>query len=160
MPGRGGRVAQDPQSTELSNELIGALVTAVVHTDLPVGRAYVREVAPLRWSDRRLTAQIQIYAEHVRTLVGLAEPHVCADVRAWAASGFQTLPATTVAFAPKFMAAWVALGELPGALAASTTPAERGLVAKIERMEATFTDLEAREVSTWGAAMTALELWP
>jgi hypothetical protein len=151
---------QDPQSTELSNELIGALVTAVVHLDLPAGRAFVRAVSPLRWSNARLTAQVQTYARNVRTLVGLAEPHLCADVRAWAASGFRTLPATTTVFAPRFMDAWVALGELPAGLAASTTGAERGLVARIKRMEARFTDLEAREVATWGAAMSALELWP
>src|SRR5690349_17078066 len=37
---------QNAQSTELSNEVIGALVTAVVHLDLPAGRAFVRSVKP------------------------------------------------------------------------------------------------------------------
>jgi hypothetical protein len=159
-PGAAAGSPQNPQSTELSNEVIGSMVTAVVHLDLPAGRAFVRAVRPLRWTNGALTRQIQTYAGHVNTLVGMAEPHLCADVRAWASSGFAALAPSTLAFAPRFMDAWVALGELPPALRRYEAAADRGLAATTERLEATFTDVEARNVSTWGAIMSALGLWP
>ncbi len=46
-------------------------------------------------------------------MLSLSAPNVCAEVKAWAADGFHTLPASTVAFVAKFMPAWVALGYLP-----------------------------------------------
>jgi hypothetical protein len=151
---------QNAQSTELSNEVIGAMVTAVVHLDLPAGRAFVKRVVRLRWSSRSLTRQVHEYAGDVRTLIGLGEPNVCADVRAWVAGGYATLPATTIAFAPRFIAAWVRLGDLPSALARSAPSSERGLVRKITQMEWKFTDLESREVETWAAIMNVLGLSP
>ena len=75
-------------------------------------------------------------------------------------SGFATLPASTLAFSPRFMSAWVAPGELPPALARFQSPAERPLLARIAHLEEQFTDLEAREVETWGQIMNVLDLWP
>jgi len=151
---------QDPQSTELSDEVIGALVMAVVELDRPAGRAFVTATAHLRWSDRALTHTIQSYVAKVKALDVLAPPGLCADVRGWAASGFQTLTPATLVFSPRFMAAWVGLGELPHALARYESPQDRALAARTERLESRFTDLEAREVETWGMVMNALDLWP
>jgi len=151
---------QDGQSTQLSNEVIGAMITAVVALDRPAGHAFVAATEHLRWSSRALTRTIQSYVGKVRTLSALAQPRLCADVRAWASAGFHALPPSTVSFSPLFMSAWVAAGELPAGLAASETPGERPLIARTERMEAQLTELEAREVQTWGQIMNALELWP
>jgi hypothetical protein len=159
-PAAAANSPQNSQSTELSDEVIGALVTAVVHLDLPAGRAFVRRVSQLRWSSQRLTAQVQSYVRDVKALIALPEPHLCADLRAWAAGGFATLPPTTAVFAPRFIASWVRLGDLPSALVRSAPSSQRGLIRTIGQMEWKFTDLESREVDTWAAIMNAVGLSP
>lgn len=151
---------QNPDSEQLSNEVIGALVTAVVALDIPAGRQFVSAAGRLSWSNGTLTSTIHDYVEKVHTLITLAQPSLCADVRSWAASGFLTLPASTASFAPRFMAAWVGPGELPAALASYETPQERQLVRRTNRLEEQFSELEAREVETWGQTMDTLGLWP
>jgi hypothetical protein len=96
----------------------------------------------------------------VRVLLTLARPDLCGDVHARATSGFQTLPPSTLAFSPRFMDAWVGLGELPAALTRYANPVDRALFAQTRRLEQRFTDLEAREVETYSAIMSALSLWP
>ena len=159
-PNAAGGSPQDPESTQLSNEVIGALVTAAVALDPGAGRRFAGEAGHVSWSDHALTAAVRSYARKVATVVALAPPNLCADVRSWAATGFRTLPASTAAFAPRFMEAWVAPGELPPALARYETPEDRQLAKRTRRMEERFSELEAKEVETWGDIMNALDLWP
>ncbi|HXR29380.1 MAG TPA: hypothetical protein VN772_07350 [Solirubrobacteraceae bacterium] len=151
---------QDPESTQLSNELIGTMVTSAVHTDLPSIREYLRVAGRLRWSSRGLTSAVQGYVSKLRTMSSLAVPDICADVRSWEASGFKTLPASTVAFDQRFMPAWVALGELPGSLGRYESGEGRSLARRCSQREGELTEFEAREVETWGHIMNALELSP
>jgi len=151
---------QNPQSTQLSNEVIGALVMSIVELNRPAGRAFVRSVSPLRWSNGGLTQAIKTYVGKVRTLLALPPPNLCSDVRGWAASGFTKLSQPTLSFSPVFMAAWVSAGEQPAPLARYESGADRALATRTRRLEQRIADLEAREVATWGAIMSALELWP
>jgi hypothetical protein len=151
---------QDPQSTQVSNEVIGAMVLAAIHVDIPAGRAFVARAAGLRWSNRGLTREVAEYVAHARTALSLPQPNLCADVRAWAASGFQTLPASTLSFAPRFMDVWEQIGFLPESLARYESPADRALAARAEAIEERVSALEAAEVETWGRIMRALDLWP
>jgi hypothetical protein len=144
----------------MSNEVIGAMVIAVVDPGLPVARRFVKAAQGLHWSNSALTATVQAYVSHVRTLTELAAPDLCADVRTWSASGFKTLPASTESFVRRFMPAWVAAGELPGALMRYEPASTRALAARAVALEAKFSAFEAREVYTWGHIMDALELWP
>jgi hypothetical protein len=151
---------QDAQSTQLSDEVIGTMVLAVVALDRPAGRRFLAATEHLTWSHRALTHKIHAYDSDVRRLLALPQPNLCADIKGWVQSGFKTLPATTAGFAPRFMAAWVGLGELPAALAHMAAPADRPLVTRTEQLESQFTELEAREVETYGHIMDALELSP
>ena len=151
---------QNALSTQLSNEVIGAMVTAVVDQGLPLARQYIRSAERLRWSNGRLTSEVQGYVGKVRVLTALAPPALCADVRAWAASGFQSLTASTEGFDRRFMPAWVAAGELPQALSRYEQGGTRALARRAAALESTFGDFEARAVETWGRIMNALELWP
>jgi hypothetical protein len=151
---------QNALSTQMSDEVIGAMVIAVVDPGLPVARRFVREAQGLHWSSSALTATVQAYVSHVRTLTQLAAPDLCLDVHTWAASGFATLPASTQTFVKRFMPAWVAAGELPGALTRYEQSATRALAARAMALEERFSAFEAREVYTWGHIMDALELWP
>jgi hypothetical protein len=151
---------QDPMSTQLSNEVIGSLVLAVVQRGIGVARRFVGEAGGLRWSDRQLTRQVGEYVAHVRTLSQLAPPPLCTDVRSWASSGFQTLPATTTSFDVRFMPAWVGAGELPARLSRYEDAATRALERRARVLEERFIDFESQAVETWSEVMSALSLWP
>jgi len=140
--------------------VIGTIVTSVVQAALPVGKKFVREVTPLRWSNRALTRTIQAYGTHVKVLMGLAVPPLCTDVKAWATSGFKTLPTATSAFDRVFVPAWVGAGEMPASLARYESPGDRALAHKAIKLEEKWSEFEAREVESWGAIMDALEIHP
>jgi hypothetical protein len=151
---------QNALSTELSDEVIGAMVLAVVNEGLSIADRFVHTTEHLRWSSRPLTRQVQDYVANVRILSTLPAPGLCPDVRAWAASGFHQLPSSTQAFDRRFMPAWVAAGELPEALSRYERGATRTLARRAVALQETFGDFEARAVETYGKIMNALELSP
>ncbi len=151
---------QNPMSTQLSNEVIGAMVLAVVRRGLNLAKSFVGATEGLHWSSRALTREVQAYVGHVRVLSKLPPPDLCADIRAWAASGFQKLPATTESFDQVFMPNWVAAGNLPGGLSRFEQGSTGSLAQRASALEGTFTEFETRQVVVWGDIMNALELWP
>jgi hypothetical protein len=151
---------QDTDSEQLSNELIGTMVTSADRVDLSAGPAYARIARRLRWSSASLTRTIHAYAAQVSTLAALAVPKLCPDVRSWTASGFQTLSPSTVAFDATFMNAWVAPGDLPAGLTRYETSSEHALVARTASLEIGLAELETREETTWWNLMDSLGLWP
>jgi len=159
-PAAAANSPQDPESTQLSNEVIGLMVVSAIHDALPSIHEYLRAASGLRWSSRSLTNAVQGYVAKLRTMAALSPPPVCADVRSWSAGGFRTLPADTVAFDARFMPDWVALGELPAALGQFERGEQRSLVRRSEQRETELTDFEARAVETWGQIMNTLELNP
>ncbi|MGP0100278.1 MAG: hypothetical protein ACLPUT_01465 [Solirubrobacteraceae bacterium] len=151
---------ENVDSEQLSNEVIGTMVTTVVQHNLPPIRTAIRATAHLRWSNGALTRAIQAYAAKGKVLTSLAVPHLCADVKAWVAGDFQTLPASTASFAPRFMSVWVAPGYLPAALSPYETAEDRTLAHRTAQLEEQWTEFEAYEVETWGKIMNALVLQP
>jgi len=152
---------ENPDSEQLSNEVIGAVVLSAYHTDVPAGTRFVRETEGLRWSSRALTSTVQSYVGNIRVLTKLAVPDVCADVRAWVASHYQTLPTSTVRFDRQFMPNWVAIGDLPQQLAPFERPAQRAIIRRTGQFEYALTEVEANAgVETWDETMNALVLQP
>jgi hypothetical protein len=151
---------QNPESTMVSNEIIGAMVLAAYHAAQPEIAAYIRVAAHSRWSSRALTSSIHAYAGKLTTLSTLAAPNLCSDIRAWAASGYKALPASTVRFDQRFVPAWVALGELPARLASYERPDERGTLQRSGQLEEKLTNFEAQAVETYGALMNTLGVSP
>jgi hypothetical protein len=159
-PQAAGGSPQTPQSTQLSNELIGAMVLTGGNVDRQAVRLYVSKVSGLRWSNRAVNRAISSHVRDLRTLLGLPIPDICADVKAWAASGFTALPTRTVQFARVFIEGWVRAGNQPAGLAASEGASERTLAHRAEQTEWHITDFESEAVETWGKIMDALVLWP
>jgi len=159
-PGAAAESPQNPESTQMSNEVIGAMVLTAYHLDLPAGAKFIRSVASLHWANRSLARAVNGYASQLKTLSKLPAPSLCADVRAWVASGYKTLPASTVAFDAKFMPAWVAIGLLPHQLSAYETSAQKSVLARSHAIEVEITDAEARAVERWGKIMNELGLEP
>jgi hypothetical protein len=151
---------QDTDSEQLSNELVGAMIIAGTAPDRQAIARYRQAVSGLRWSNGALTRTVKTFASSLSTLSAMAPPSVCADVRAWVASGYQTLPAATVQFNERYKAVNVPIGELPGGLAPFESPAQQGVVRKIRQLEQDEADFEARAVNTYGQIMNAMVLQP
>ncbi|HEY4896532.1 MAG TPA: hypothetical protein VII01_10625 [Solirubrobacteraceae bacterium] len=151
---------QNSQSTQLSNEVIGAMVLSAYDLDVPALQRFVGTVRRLRFSDSSLARAVRSYAAKIETLAVLAPPNLCADIGAWAAGGFHTLPSSTVRFVGRFMPAWVALGLLPARLARYENGESRALAHRCDSLEVQLTDGEARAVESWGKIMNELVLNP
>jgi hypothetical protein len=152
---------ENPDSEELSNEVVGAMIIVGTHPDEKAISRFARAVAGLRWSNRTLTSTIRSYAAKLKTLSTLTAPSLCAEVHAWAGSGFRTLPPATAAFNLRYKAVNVSIGELPEQLLAPyERPAEKSIVAQIGQLEARVAEFEAKAVETYAQIMSALDLNP
>jgi hypothetical protein len=89
---------QNEAAQKLSLETAGALWSISFGANANAIHAFVRAVKPLRWSSPKLTGIARSYANSLGELAALPTPNLCGDVRAWSASGFKTVPASTVAF--------------------------------------------------------------
>jgi hypothetical protein len=159
-PLAGAGSPQDPESTQMSDEVIGAMVLAAARPNVPAIKTFTRAVASLKWSSPGVTNAVRGYASKLETLLSLSAPNLCGDVKAWAASGFHTLPASTVSFVEKFMPAWVALGFMPAQLARLESSAGKTLARRARPLEEQLAEGEARAVEHWGDIMNALVLNP
>jgi hypothetical protein len=151
---------QNGDSTQLSNEVIGAIVLTAYHLDLPALNRFVAAAGHLHWSDRRLTRTVRNDVGDLRVLAKLAPPHLCADVGAWVASGYHTLPAATVAFDRVFIPAWIGIPPPPARLGAFTDANQRSLLKRSDALIARLTEGEARAVKTWGDIVDELGVQP
>jgi len=151
---------QNTESTKLSNEIIGAMVLSAGKPDRPAVRSYLQAVRGLHWSTGSINRAVTRYASSLSKLYGLSVPDVCADVRAWAAGAFKSLPSSTVSFVEVFYPNWVALGLLPAGISRFESGQGRSLAHSAARFEYQLTNAEAEAVETWGEIMNALDLWP
>jgi hypothetical protein len=151
---------QGDASTQLSNEVIGAMVLTAYHLDLPALNRFVAAAGHLHWSDPRLTRTVRHYVADLRVLAKLAPPHLCADVGAWVASGYRTLPAATIAFNRVFMPAWVGIEPPPAGLGVFADDQQRGLLKRSDALIVQLAEGEARAVKTWGDIIDELGVQP
>jgi hypothetical protein len=151
---------QDPESTELSNEVIGTMVLTAGKPDLGAIKSYLAAVRGLRWSSPSITRAVSSYVSMLGKLYRLSIPDLCGDVAHWASSNYTALPSTTVAFERVFYPNWVALGLIPAGLRAYENATSRELAKRSAAFEFVLTDAEAEAVETWGFIMNALELNP
>lgn len=152
---------QDRDSEQLSNELVGAMTVVAIQPDVHAVAVFARTVQRLRWSNGQLTRKVHSYAARLRTLSMLPAPDVCADVKAWVASGYQTLPASNISFDNRYYQVEVAVGEVPARLLAPFLPPDkRAVLARAQRLEGQLSEAEANAVYTWGHIMEDLGLNP
>jgi hypothetical protein len=152
---------QDVDSEQLSNELIGVMVTTVTQHFLAPARTAIRATEHLSWSSGALTRAVRSFDAKAKVQTSLAVPHVCADVKAWVASHYLTLPASTVSFDARFWPNWISVGALPAGLAQYETPADKALARKTANLEERIAEFEADvPVEAWGAMMDSMGLNP
>src|SRR6202042_233954 len=95
---------ENKDANEFSNEVIGTMTITAYRPDAAAFDAFARAVKGLRWSNRRLTREVRVYATKLKGLTVLPAPNICGDVEAWAADGFQALPESTVRFDKRYFA--------------------------------------------------------
>jgi hypothetical protein len=121
-PSRGAKPSES--AIEISDELQESLLGVAQRSESSVHRRFARSVAPLQWSDRALTRLVRAYAAGEVEQAGIATPDLCSDIRAWVASGFQTVSAATVAYLDR-----------ESALSSRTAGAQEAIMRKLERYE-------------------------
>lgn len=149
---------ENEESQKVSYEVAGALWSVTYGADAGPIRAFTRAVAPLRWSNPKLTRAAQSYARSLRELSTLALPNLCADVRTWSAGGFRTIPAATIRF-DKYVEAIEGHTIAPRLLAPYERPGDRSIVERTTGLE---TRLEHTETVTgfndWDTLLETLGL--
>ncbi len=153
--------AGSPQSAveqKLSDEVVGALWVISYRADAAIVRRFLHAVDPLKWSNPGVTRAARAYARNLHAMTVLPTPSLCADVRAWIASGFLTVPADTEQFDRHVEA--IEIKELPRKLLAPyLASADRALMARVEREARRFEELEfVQGQDDWDALLETLGL--
>jgi hypothetical protein len=157
-PNAGAGSPQNDESQHMSLEVAGALWSTAYGTAIRPIRAFVRAVGPLRWSTPRLTRIAHAYARSLYELATLPMPDLCGDIAAWRASGYNTIPLSTLRFDEHLEA--IHGHTIPWRLLARYEQAgDRGLVARIARMETTIENTETSVgFEDWNALLETLDV--
>jgi hypothetical protein len=152
---------QDGQSEQLDDELIGGMTVAGYSVAAaPIAR-FKHAVAGLHWSNSRLTRAVATFADKLQKLSTLALPNVCGDIQAWAASGYKTLPASTVPFVRHYLQVTPEAAEVPliiQLVGPYATNADFPILRRVERLETRLGEAEAAAVETYSHVIITLEL--
>jgi hypothetical protein len=150
---------QNHDAEQLSNEVVGALEVAAYQPDRESMLTFARSIHGLRWSNRKLTRGVEAYAAKLEGFLTLAAPDICADVAAWAATGYRTLSASTVAFDKGFYAYDIEAEEVSlRMLRPYESATEASLVRETKRLEGPLAEFEAEAVSDYSEILDSLKL--
>jgi hypothetical protein len=152
---------QNGQSEQLDDELIGGMTIAGYNVAAaPIAR-FKRAVAGLHWSNGRLTRAVATFADKLQKLSTLALPNLCGDIQSWAASGYKTLPASTVPFVHHYLQVTPEAAEVPliiQLVGPYATNADFPILRRVERLETRLGEAEAAAVETYSHVIITLEL--
>jgi hypothetical protein len=132
---------QNSSEQRLSYEVAGALFATGYHTDAKIADGFIKAVSSLRWSNPAITHRVRVFVTGLREMIALKVPDLCADVRSWIASGYQTVPARTLQFDEHVEAIEVEVPS-PQFVAAYVQPADRGLLKQVGHLLTRFEELE------------------
>ncbi len=87
---------ENEASQPISHEVAVALWSVSYALDAAPIRRFQQVAGRLRWNSAKTTRAVAKYVRNLRAISSVPLPHLCADVRAWAATGFQVVPAAIV----------------------------------------------------------------
>jgi hypothetical protein len=148
-------------SEQLDDEVIGAMTIAGYSVAAGPIATFGRSVHGLHWSNARLTRAVKTFAAKLQKLSTSTLPDVCGDIQAWAASGYKTLPATTVPFVRHYLQVTPEAEEVPLIIRLVTpyaTPSDFPILRRVERLETKLGEAEAAAVESYSRLILALEL--
>jgi hypothetical protein len=96
---------QSPSEQEALAEVFAVVLRAPERAEHAVAARFARAVRRLRWSNGRLTRLVHSDAQRRALQSGILAPNLCADLKAWAASGYTATPATTKGYLRRLTAA-------------------------------------------------------
>jgi hypothetical protein len=157
-PNVGAGSPQNEESQHMSYEVAGALWATGYHTDAKLVQRFVQAVKPLRWSNGAITRSARRFTRGLHEMAVLPVPDLCGDVRTWGATGFTTIPASTLAYDRHVEA--IEVKEIPPRLLAPyVQPADRGLAARDVRLNTQFEELEiVKGFNDWDTLLETLGL--
>ena len=146
-------------ASQVSEEVIGTIVTTAYRPDVGAIHAFASVVRHLRWSSPRLTRIVHGYLVKLDNLAVLAPADICGDVKAFAATSFRTAPEGTVRYDKLYLAADIEAEEVPLRLLAPYEGAQQAaLLRRTRQLETPLANAEAKAVSEWTAIMRGLAL--
>ncbi len=157
-PDVGAGSPQNEEEQKLSYEAAGALWATGYHTDAAITRAYVNTLHRLTWSNPQITRDAHRLARGLQEMTALHVPDICADVRAWSADGFRTVPSDVESYDQHVEA--IEIHEIPRRLLAPyVQPADRGLRERVEHLATRFAEIEfMRGQADWIALLEVVGL--
>ena len=91
-PGIGRGAPQTEAGQTMSAEVVAALWPLAYGANARPINTFLAKVSRLHWSNHAITRAANSFARSWHELATLPLPPLCADVAAWKASGFQTIP--------------------------------------------------------------------
>lgn len=140
-PRVGAGSPQNDSEQRLSYEVAGALWAVGYDTDAKYANQFINAVISLRWSNQAIVRRGLKFIVGLREMIALQVPDLCADVRAWTASGYKTVPADTEQFDRHVESINVEIPS-PRILIPYMQPSDRPLLVKVERLLTRFEELE------------------
>jgi len=134
---KGERERAERQLVTIDGEISFTLAAPEASAYRPAVEAFLAATAPLSWSDAKITQLVQTNAATLREPFATSAPDACADMKAWAASGYSSLTPASRAFreAQTAIAERVASeASLSAVLKPYEGPAERALIARIDAL--------------------------
>jgi hypothetical protein len=127
---------------DVGGEILGSVLVAIFRPENRANNKFVQTVESLRWSSRKLERTVRSYATELKAQTKLTIPNLCADLKAWVASGYTALPASSAHFVQQIHAiiAGPGPGEVPLTLFAPyQRPNEKTIIRRTTRLEAELT---------------------
>jgi hypothetical protein len=95
---RGERARSERQQATIFEELFAALGAGRLPLDGQAAERFAATTAPLSWSDARIAPLVHATATSLQEALAIAPADACADMKAWAQSGFRTLSPASRSF--------------------------------------------------------------
>ncbi len=91
-PDAGAGTPETEASQPMSDEVAAALWSISYGSAAGPIERFARAIRPLHWTSKRFERSLHSFVAALTGLATLRLPDLCADVRAWTASGFKTVP--------------------------------------------------------------------
>lgn len=140
-PGVGNGTPETGASQPMSYEVAVALWSIAYGSVAGPIHTFAKAISALHWTSSRINRIAHTFVSNLTALATIPLPDLCADVRAWSASGFTTIPPHVAELDHHVEA--IELPEDPWRLLAPyERPGDKGLVAYIKRAEARIAEAE------------------
>jgi hypothetical protein len=153
------------QVDALESELGATLELAARQPTRAAESSLASKLARLRWSDRRITLLVHYTAQSIEQ-GAVAQPPVCADMRAWVASGYRILSPASKVLVEHREAELVHLLLLSvpelllSGMARFNGPAEDALERRLDALRRRVTDARSSEQAAYERVRSAIGLAP